>query len=205
MANPYPAEITDQNGLERISGTVTFTDTGNQPGGPWGEASTAQFSGSGDPTGVVTPSGEGDLYVDTSTPALYQATGATSSDWAIVGGSGFTGWTQDASNPANVSSNGGELDTNGGNVNTGGGTLIGGVVQGIPGSANPCFLADNTFGTAALDCAGLPVIHAAPIQIAAGVPSGAPTSLPFAFDSTAVTGGLYIWDGTVWVQVSVIP
>ncbi len=45
------------------------------------------------------------------------------------------------------------------------------------------------------------------IRHAASVPSGAPvsTELPIAFDSTAVTGGLYIWDGTAWVKGSTIP
>lgn len=57
-------------------------------GGAWGEASTAQFSGSGSPIGVVTPSGKGDLYVDEDTPALWQATGLTNADWQpATGGS----------------------------------------------------------------------------------------------------------------------
>lgn len=45
------------------------------------------------------------------------------------------------------------------------------------------------------------------VRHAAGVPTGAPgvAELPFAFDSTAVTGGLYFWDGAAWVQCSVIP
>jgi hypothetical protein len=43
--------------------------------------------------------------------------------------------------------------------------------------------------------------------VAAGVPAGAPASgkLPIAFDSTAVTGGLYIWTGAAWTKVSTIP
>ncbi len=44
---------------------------------------------------------------------------------------------------------------------------------------------------------------------AAGVPSGAPNfaggQLPVALDSTAVTGGLYVWTGAAWVKGSVIP
>jgi hypothetical protein len=43
------------------------------------------------------------------------------------------------------------------------------------------------------------------VQIAAAVPMGAPTGLPLAFDSTAVTGGLYVWNGAAWVKVSTIP
>lgn len=42
------------------------------------------------------------------------------------------------------------------------------------------------------------------VRHAAGVPSGAPTGTeaPLAFDSTAVTGGLYFWDGAAWVKCS---
>ena len=47
----------------------------------------------------------------------------------------------------------------------------------------------------------------ATVRNAAGVPTGAPTGteLPIAFDSTAVTGGLYFWDGGAWVKASMIP
>ncbi len=40
------------------------------------------------------------------------------------------------------------------------------------------------------------------VRFAAGVPSGAPTGaeLPIAFDSTAVTGGVYYWNGSAWVK-----
>lgn len=42
----------------------------------------------------------------------------------------------------------------------------------------------------------------ATVRFAAGVPSGAPTGteLPIAFDSTAVTGGVYYWTGAAWVK-----
>lgn len=78
------------------TGTAYVCTVGGEPGtwaavgsggglSDWGQASTAHFSGSGSPVGVVTPSGEGDLYVDDTTPGLWQATGATSADWAQVG------------------------------------------------------------------------------------------------------------------------
>lgn len=40
------------------------------------------------------------------------------------------------------------------------------------------------------------------VRHAAGVPAGAPTGteLPIAFDSTAVTGGVYYWTGAAWVK-----
>lgn len=47
------------------------------------------------------------------------------------------------------------------------------------------------------------------VRHAAGVPAGAPNfaggELPIAFDSTAVTGGMYFWDGAAWVKASTIP
>lgn len=58
----------------------------------WGEASTAKFSGSGSPVGVVTPTGEGDLYVDETTPGLWQANGTTNTDWTQVGSGGSQPW-----------------------------------------------------------------------------------------------------------------
>ena len=33
MGNPYPAEFEDHAGVERLVGTIDFTDPGNQPGG----------------------------------------------------------------------------------------------------------------------------------------------------------------------------
>jgi hypothetical protein len=39
------------------------------------------------------------------------------------------------------------------------------------------------------------------LTIAAGVPAGAPNGkLPFAIDTTAVTGGAYYWNGSAWVK-----
>jgi hypothetical protein len=44
------------------------------------------------------------------------------------------------------------------------------------------------------------------VRIAAGVPAGAPTyaELPIAVDTTAVTGGIYAWNGAVWIKASSI-
>lgn len=44
------------------------------------------------------------------------------------------------------------------------------------------------------------------VRSGAGVPSGAPTGteLPIAVDTTAVTGGVYFWDGANWVLAASI-
>lgn len=43
------------------------------------------------------------------------------------------------------------------------------------------------------------------VIVASGVPSGAPAGkLPFAYDTTAVTGGFYFWNGSAWVKVATI-
>lgn len=45
------------------------------------------------------------------------------------------------------------------------------------------------------------------VRSAAGVPAGAPTGteLPIAFDTTATSGGLYVWTGAAWVYAAPIP
>lgn len=62
-------------------------------GAQWGQVSTAKYSYAGDPSGHVTPDAEGDLCVDTATPALYQATGTGDTDWQLVAG-GLPAWFQ---------------------------------------------------------------------------------------------------------------
>lgn len=43
------------------------------------------------------------------------------------------------------------------------------------------------------------------VRTAAEVPTTAPIgNLPFAYDTTAVTGGLYYWNGAAWVKVATI-
>jgi len=45
------------------------------------------------------------------------------------------------------------------------------------------------------------------VRHAAGVPSGAPTTteLPIAVDTTASTGGIYVWTGAAWTKYASIP
>lgn len=127
----------------------------------------------GDPTGVVVPSYVGQLLVDDTTPALYQATGLTNADWELVGGGGGglpTGWTQDVSNPSNVDAGSGSLSAEA----NGGTAIIGGNSIGISGAgefsasrngitqagsnSGATFRAVSSHGsTVALDCGGLPI------------------------------------------------
>ena len=81
MANPYPARIIDESGVERIVGEVDFSDPGNQPGGTG-----PVQSGVASPVGAVVPLVKGALYVETGTPTLWQASDATNAGWVVVGG-----------------------------------------------------------------------------------------------------------------------
>jgi hypothetical protein len=43
------------------------------------------------------------------------------------------------------------------------------------------------------------------VRVAAGVPVAAPDGvLPFAYDTTAATGGFYFWNGAAWVKIATI-
>lgn len=68
--------------------SADWQQVGIGTGGDWGQATTAHFSGSGSPVTVVTPSAIGDLYVDTTTPGLWQANGLTNTDWQDISGGG---------------------------------------------------------------------------------------------------------------------
>ncbi len=82
-------------------------------------------------------------------------------------------------------------------------TLLGlGTLSTQSGTFSGTSSGTNT-GDQALGAAG-PLVT---VRQAAGVPSGAPTGteLPIAFDSTATTGGLYVWTGAAWVLAGPIP
>jgi len=66
---------------------VSTSGGGSGGGGitSWSLVSTCHFTHAGDPNGAVTSVAKGDLCLDTSTPALYQAAGAASTVWTAVG------------------------------------------------------------------------------------------------------------------------
>lgn len=81
---------------QNANGVTTWTNISAGGTGitSWGLESTSHFTHAGDPNGAVTALAEGDLCLDTSTPALYIATGA-GTVWTLVGpggGAGITSW-----------------------------------------------------------------------------------------------------------------
>jgi hypothetical protein len=63
-----------------------FNFRGELIASPGGGSQPIMPPGSGSPVGVVTPTGIGYLYVDNTTPALWQAIGPTNADWVNIGG-----------------------------------------------------------------------------------------------------------------------
>lgn len=83
--------------------------------------------------------------------------------------------------------------------------LYGGVGDGNPGRAS--LTTDGSLGASgqALVSDGSSQLVYGGVISAAGVPSGAPDgSLPFAYDTTAITGGFYFWNGSSWVKIATI-
>lgn len=132
------------------------------------------------------------------------------------------GWTEDTSDPANVATNGGTLTaddgTNGASITPSEidvasdataeqyriGVGVGFVSKPLAGT--PGFSARSAGGaTVALDGDGLlveNVVLGASLAYASTA-AAAPTTFttPIYYDSTAVTGGLYAWDGSAYIQI----
>lgn len=79
----YRPHIVDEHGntvVESEELLITLAAAGG--GGGSGPA-----TGSGSPTGVVTPAdGIGSQYIDTTNGSLFVATGTTNTDWSVIGG-----------------------------------------------------------------------------------------------------------------------
>lgn len=136
-----------------------------------------------------------------------------------------TGWTEDDADPANVSGGAGSLSFDDGTGNssmnaeailvesdTGGDNgeqyymILGeGVVAQAPAGVPAFSVLTAAGGTVAFDGGGLLLTNAVPDHtfVWVTVQSGAPSTYltPLVFDSTAVSGGLYAWDGTAYQQV----
>lgn len=113
-----------------------------------------------------------------------------------------TGWTEDDSDPASVNTHGGALAfDDDGNVTA---TAAGYFSQ--PGAGHPAFSAFGDSGaTVALDGDGLLLSNVVPDETIAyaSTAAAAPTTFttPIYYDSTAVSGGLYAWDGSAYIQI----
>lgn len=94
----FPANVTNDY-VPKVGQTTLVATYGTQvwavgsgaiglgEGIEWGAASTAQFSFAGNPNGSVVAESKGDLCVDTSTPAVWQAIGI-GSIWELIAGRG---------------------------------------------------------------------------------------------------------------------
>lgn len=203
MPNPFPVKVTDASGQTRIEGEMDFTDVGNQPGG--GNA-LSETPGAGSPLGSVTPTGIGYLYFDTTNGAVWQAIGATDTDWTQVGGK-----NSDGSEGLDISQNSGFFLYD----NAAGANGLGVSCAASAGTTRPLLsssfntLDDGNTGAATfvdtvtaggeVDAASLGATIPY-VTSQAGAP-GAGYVTPLVFDTTAVTGGLYAWDGSAYVQV----
>lgn len=123
-----------------------------------------------------------------ATAYLYGAIGgaaAAGGEVAIIGGGGDQG-AQDAA----------ELRVDGGGASIPGKLQV--YTAGSAGAAGQALVGSGGSGSAARTVWGS-------IIVAAGVPSGAPDGkLPIAYDTTAVSGGTYLWNGSDWVKVATI-
>jgi hypothetical protein len=148
------------------------------------------------------------------------------------GGSLPTGWTQDAANPANVQTNGGDLTALNGILAAGDLAaefvglspvgvdgqdadtfttfhLGGDGISSFPSGGNSAFKAvGSRGGTVAFDAGGLEITNVgafddsmAWVTSQAMSPVG-PYQTPLVYDTTAVTGGCYAWDGATYVKIS---
>lgn len=182
------AQLTDTSGVVVFEGTITGAGGGIPQGGP---LSQDLLSGDYYLRGADGSGAEG---------GRVQAAGQTSGDGGsvtVTGGNGAAG------------KSGGQLSIRGGNGDDGNDDaasmlLNGG--DGVGGDGKALLFTAGSAGEAgqALVSDGAAFLKYGGVQTAAGVPVGAPTGLPFAYDTTAVTGGFYYWNGAAWVKVATI-
>ncbi len=102
MGNPYPAEIIDANGNVTAGSFVTFTDSGNQPGGGSQPTTREQLSGNATACPYQTPTALtwdtksfGTALLDISSPAAptIVTTGTYAITVTVAGAGGMTSGT----------------------------------------------------------------------------------------------------------------
>lgn len=221
MGNPYPVKIADDQGTTRLGGTLTFSDPANQPAGgiPEGGPLTQDLDCAHRSlvnTGEVLGDNGGLILAGQAAAANPQRAAirvnlpeeeiritagriAGVSGDVLIGGTVSTG-----GNPGTT------VTITGANSGSGGGgasiAIEGG--DGAGNNGRVAIITDNTPPDAGLVLVGTSDFHNVygGVIVAAGVPVGAPSgSLPFAVDTTAVTGGLYVWNGAAWLKVAALP
>lgn len=186
------AEFTDDSGIVRLKGTLTGGQAGGIPqGGPltqdlqtdsFNVKGSAGVDGAGNPLAAA-------LQVQKVADGAFAT---------LFGGSGLAG-----AGGASATLQGGSGD----NGNDTGAAIGAGAGDGAGNPGTIQAVTGGSFGMVgqALVATGLgPVLYGG-VQVAAAPPAGDPTGLPLAVDTTAVTGGLYVWNGAAWVKVSTIP
>lgn len=88
--------MTERRPLVQIAGEVQELPSGDSLPGGGGGTSNRWLTGTGNPDGVVTATASGDLYLDTATGDIYQASAANANSWAspitnIKGAAGANG------------------------------------------------------------------------------------------------------------------
>ena len=118
---------------------------------------------------------------------------ATAAGWMHIDDTGATGSFRGLTGPAGPTGAQGPTGSIGPTGGTGRGPTGPQGVTGVEGATGPIGPTGAAGGTT--------------VRGVTGVPTGAPTGteLPFAFNSTPITGGLYFWDGGAWVKASTIP
>lgn len=191
MANPYPIEVQagDAEGPIVVGGLATFTDPDNQPGG--GGGLPTGWTQDGDPADVATNGGKLDLSASGDSAGRVTIDNQTAitqirADRVQVG--------TDATNEQYE-------------------MAIGRGITSAPPEDVPAFTADPSVGaTVALDAGGLDIANAGdvdgetlgPTFDYVTVQAAPPTTYltPLVQDTTAVSGGVYAWDGSAYQKIS---
>lgn len=154
--------------------------------------------------GMLTGGGAapGDLSLQAGPPGASLTLNALANggDAGLVGATGAAGQDGGPVTIAGGRGNNGSPASQGAFVSAGSGL-------GAGGHGRLAVKTDGSSGAAgeALCSDGAGQVIFAGVQVAAAVPMGPPTGLPIALDTTAVTGGLYVWNGAAWVKASTIP
>lgn len=187
--NKAGAAAVDPSDFNTVVDAVVALEAGSLPaGGTTGQVLTKASNAEGD-ADWETAGGSGIPQGGPLTQALLtDSNGLKGSDSGDATGAEIVVYSAQGANGGNVNISTGDPD--------GGGDA--GVLQlytgGAYGAAGEAAVSNGSFG-----------VGWGGVIVAAGVPSGAPAGmLPFAYDTTAVSGGFYFWNGAAWVKIATI-